>query len=227
MKRAVLPRNVRLAILLVQLVSIATLMRSIAFDRWITIFASLVLLAGATAAKRNRAWGVALMFAQAIAFPVAAMIGIAPPWFCLVGAIGMLPFLMTAPGFVRADRGATRLLAALAVSGGALGAIVWKKIAWDVFQAVPFFWPSAYPHHGWIVAAVAALGIGIAIRDRKLVDDDEADEGALAGASTNARIAMPARIAGEETSAHEEHVQRAEEHASDEPEEVLGKQMRR
>ena len=47
MKSAVLPRNVRLSILLVQLVTIATLMRSVAFDRWITILASLVLLIGA------------------------------------------------------------------------------------------------------------------------------------------------------------------------------------
>ena len=54
MKSAVLPRNVRLSILLVQLVTIATLMRSVAFDRWITILASLVLLIGAAAAKRNR-----------------------------------------------------------------------------------------------------------------------------------------------------------------------------
>lgn len=202
MKSAVLPRNVRLSILLVQLVTIATLMRSVAFDRWITILASLVLLIGAAAAKRNRAWGVALMFAQAAAFPVAFMVGIAPAWFCLVGAVGMLPFLLTAPGFARVDRGATRLLASLAVAGGALGAIVWKKIAWDVFEAIPFFWPSGYPHHGWIVAAIAALGLGIAVRDRKLVDAGEGEEGA--GTSVDARIAVPARIAAEPETSHAE-----------------------
>lgn len=213
MKSAVLPRNVRLSILLVQLVTIATLMRSVAFDRWITILASLVLLIGAAAAKRNRAWGVALMFAQAAAFPVAFMVGIAPAWFCLVGAVGMLPFLLTAPGFARVDRGATRLLASLAVAGGALGAIVWKKIAWDVFEAIPFFWPSGYAHHGWIVAAIAALGFGIAVRDRKLVDADESDAGAGASASTNARIAVPARIATEpDTSLAEEEEEREEVH---------------
>lgn len=213
MKSAVLPRNVRLSILAVQLVTIATLMRSVAFDRWITILASLVLLVGAAAAKRNRAWGVALMFAQAAAFPVAFMIGIAPAWFCLVGAVGMIPFLLTAPGFARVDRGATRLLASLAFAGGALGAIVWKKIAWDVFEAIPFFWPSGYPHHGWIVAAIAALGLGIAVRDRKLVDAEEAEEGAGAGASAsmNARIAVPARIAAEpEISLTEEEEEREE-----------------
>lgn len=223
MKPAVLPRNVRLAILLVQLVSIATLMRSIAFDRWITILASIVLLVGAAAAKRNRAWGVALMFAQAIAFPVAFMIGIAPAWFCLVGAVGMIPFMLTAPGFARLDRGATRLLAALALAGGALGAITWKKIAWDLFDAIPFFTPSGYPHHGWVVAAVAALGIGMAVRDRKLVDadEDEAEGTALAGASANARIAVPTRIG------IEDEPLRVEEEASEEAEEVLGKRRRR
>lgn len=222
MKRAVLPRNVNLSILLVQLVAIATLMRSIAFDRWITIFASLVLLVGAAAAKRNRAWGVALMFAQAIAFPVAFMIGIAPAWFCLVGAIGMIPFIHAAPGFARLDRGATRLLAALAFAGGSLGAIVWKKIAWDVFDAIPAFYPSVYPHHGWIVAAVAALGLGIAFRDRKLVDADEGDAEAFAGAHTNARIAAPARIEMEDVS----RIEGIEEQSDEEAEEVLGKRRR-
>lgn len=219
MKPAVLPRNLRLAILLVQLVSIATLMRSIAFDRWITIFASLVLLAGAAAAKRNRAWGVALMFAQAVAFPVATMIGIAPPWFVLVGVVGVLPFLLTMPGFVRADRGATRVLAALAAAGGAIGAIGWKKVAWDFFEAFPFFWPSAYPHHGWAVAAVAALGVGIAVRDRKLVDQEEDEEAhAFAGANASARIAMPARIAEEDAPQQE---------VEEEAEEVLGRRAQR
>lgn len=214
MKSAVLPRHIRLSILLVELVTIATLMRSVAFDRWITVLASVVLLIGAAAAKRNRAWGVALMFAQAAAFPVAFMVGIAPAWFCLVGAVGMIPFLLTAPGFARVDRGATRLLASLAVAGGALGAIVWKKIAWDVFEAIPFFWPSGYPHHGWAVAAIAALGLGIAVRDRKLVDaEEETDAHAFAGAGasagTSTRIALPSRIADE--SPVEEEVDEASE----------------
>jgi hypothetical protein len=219
-KSAVLPRNVRLSLLLVQLVAIATLMRSIAFDRWITILASVVLLAGAFAAKRNRAWGVALMFAQAVAFPVAFMIGIAPAWFCLVGAIAMIPFMLTAPGFARLDRGATRLLTALALAGGAFGALGWKKVAWDVFEAIPFFTPSVYPHHGWIVAAVAALGVGIAVRDRKLVDEEE-EAATFASAGTNARIAAPMRIAAEDESAH------AAEETEDEAEEVLGKRRQR
>jgi hypothetical protein len=208
--------------LLVQLVSIATLMRSIAFDRWITIFASLVLLAGAAAAKRNRAWGVALMFAQAVAFPAAFMIGIAPAWFCLVGAVAMIPFMLTAPGFMRVDRGATRLLYALAIAGGALGAITWKKIAWDVFEAIPFLSPSGSAHHGWIVAAVAALGVGIAVRDRKLVDaaEEEARAGALAGTSTNARIASPARIAIPDETSH------IDEETDDAMEEALEKRRR-
>src|SRR5690349_3846130 len=171
-------------------------MRSVALDRWITVLASLVLLVGAAAAKRNRAWGVALMFAQAIAFPAAFMIGIAPAWFCLVGAIASIPFLMTAPGFARLDRGATRVLMALAVAGGTIGAVVWKAIAWDVFEALPALAPGVYPAHGMIVAALAALGVGIAVRDRKLVD---ADEGATAVTDTNVRIAMPVRIEAPDT----------------------------
>lgn len=219
-----LPRNVRLSILLVQLVSIATLMRSVAFERWITVVASLVLLLGAYAAKRNRAWGVALMFAQAAAFPVAFMIGIAPAWFCLVGAVGAIPFLLAAPGFARLDRGAARLLATLAIAGGSLGAIAWKNIAWDVFEAIPFLSPSGYAHHGWIVAALAALGLGIAVRDRKLVDAEAGESGgaALAGTPANARIAIPTRIASDDHAPAREH----EDDANEEAEESLGKRRR-
>lgn len=217
-----LPRNVRLSILLVQLVSIATLMRSVALDRWITVFASLMLLLGAAAAKRNRAWGVALMFAQAIAFPVAFMIGIAPPWFCLVGAIGMIPFMLTAPGFAKVDRGATRLLASIALAGGSLGAILWKYVAYSVFEAFPSLAPSITPQHGFITAAIAALGIATAVRNRKLVDEDDGEAGSSTGASahsgTHARIAAPARIAS---------IDEAEAEAEEEvEEEVLGRRMR-
>lgn len=221
-----LPRNVRLSFLLVQLTAIATLMRSIAFDRWVTVFASLLLLLGAAAAQRNRAWGVALMFAQAIAFPVAFMIGIAPPWFCLVGAVGMIPFLLTAPGFARLDRGATRLLATLAIAGGAVGAIAWKAVAWSVFESVPALMPSLYPHHGFVVAAVAALGIATAVRQRHLVDEGE-DVAAGAGATSRARIAPLARLGTVEVAAVEEDAASTNVEDEAEDEEVLGRRAQR
>ena len=85
-----------------------------------------------------------------------------------------------------------------------------------MIDAIPALYPSVYPHHGWIVAAVAALGLGIAFRDRKLVDAEEEDEEAhaFAGASTNARIAAPARVSVEEEPARSDEA--ADEEAAEE-----------
>lgn len=186
-----LPRHLRTSIFLVQLVSVLTLMRSIAFDRWITVLASVLLLVGAAAAKKGRAWGVALMFAQAAAFPVAVLIGIAPPWFALVGILGSLPFLLTSGAFARVDKGATRVLAALAMMGGAAGAVAWKHYAWSVFQSIPALLPSTRPHHGFIVAAVAALAVSLAARR---TEEDEETHGEHE-ADARVRVAVPSRIA--------------------------------
>lgn len=196
-----LPRSLRTSVFLVQLVSVLTLMRSIAFDRWITVLAASVLLLGAAAAKRGRAWGVALMFAQAAAFPVAFLIGIAPPWFCLVGIVGALPFLLTSGAFARFDKTATRLLAALAVSGGAIGAVAWKHYAWSVFQAMPSLLPSTRPHHGFIVAAVAALAVSLAVRRRAGEREEEREAEHEAGARV--RVGLPVRVAGATSLAEE------------------------
>lgn len=185
-----------------QLVSVLTLMRSIAFDRWITVLASVLLLVGAASAKRGRAWGVALMFAQAIAFPVAVLIGIAPPWFALVGIVGSLPFLLTRDAFARLDKGATRMLTALAMLGGAMGAIAWKHYAWSVFTAIPALMPSTRPHHGFIVAAVAALAVSLAARrsEEERAEDERdasADARVRVGAGVPARIAAPTTLEDE------------------------------
>lgn len=201
-----LPRSLRTSLFLVQLVGVLTLMRSIAFDRWITVLASVILLVGAAAAKRGRAWGVALTFAQAAAFPVAFLIGIAPPWFCLVGILGALPFLLTSSAFARFDKGATRALAALAVLGGGIGAVAWKHYAWSVFQAMPSLLPSTRPHHGFIVAAVAALAVSLAARRSEGEEEDEQEH----GAGARVRVGAPARIA-EPTTIEEEAERELEE----------------
>lgn len=189
-----LPRPLQSSLSLLQLVAVATLMRSVAFDRWITVVASVVLLVAAAAARRGKSWGVALAFAQAAAFPTAVLIGIAPPWFMLVGIAGALPFLMTSSAFARVDRGATRLLAALAVAAGALGAVAWKAYAWSVFEAFPALLPSRHPHHGWLVAAIAALGVATAARRSKR--ETERDEARV-------RVAPALRVA-DDASAEDE-----------------------
>ena len=148
------------SLLLAQLVGFLTLLRSVAFDRWITVVASALLVTGAIAALRGRTWGLALSLASAAAFPVAWAIGIAPFWFVWVGAIGALPFILASHALKRFDRQATTLLAALAVSAGGLTAVAWKYFAWDLFAMFPFLWPSWAPNHG--LAVLALLGAGVA-----------------------------------------------------------------
>ena len=157
----VLRRRVQLSLLVLQLVSAATLLRSIAYDRWITVLASVLLIVGALAAQRGRTWGVGLALATAAAFPVAFAIGIAPAWFCLVGIAGALPFALTLRPFARFDKGATALFAVLAGVGGAAVAMGWKEIAYSVFTNVPFLRPSGDAQHGLTLAATLAVVVGL------------------------------------------------------------------
>lgn len=143
----------------VQLAGFATLLRSIAFDRWITVVMSMLLLAGATAALRGRTWGVGLALAAACWYPVAFAIGIAPAWFCIVGLVGALPFVLAARALARFDGRATALLAALATLFGAAGAVAWKQVAFSVFELFPALTPTIEVNHGLLLAAVAAAGV--------------------------------------------------------------------
>ncbi len=162
-----LPPPLRSALVTAQLVGAATIIRSVAFDRWITVLAAAILVAGAVAAERGRTWGIALSLAAASAFPVAWLIGIAPMWFCFVGVAGAMPFLHALPAFKRFDRGATATLAAFSVALGAGGAILWKNLALSVFSAVPLLRPSIYPHHGIAIAMLVTLGIVLTRRKEK------------------------------------------------------------
>lgn len=152
-------RRLRLSLFVLQLVGVATLLRSVAYDRWITVLASALLLIGAAAAQRGRSWGVALALGAAAAFPVAWAIGIAPAWFCAVGAFGALPFLIASRAFARFDRGATALLAVAAASVGAIGALGWKELAWSVITRFPSWAPSQEAQHGVALIALVASAV--------------------------------------------------------------------
>jgi hypothetical protein len=169
----VLHRRVQLTLLAAQAVGVATLLRSIAYDRWITVLASLFLIGGAMAAQRGRTWGIGMAFASAMAFPVAFAIGIAPAWFCLVGLAGALPFALTFRPFARFDKGATMLLAAIATTAGAGAAIAWKEIAWSVFRTFPSLRPSIDAQHGLALAATLAVVVGAAAGRRRARSDVE------------------------------------------------------
>jgi hypothetical protein len=149
-----------LSLVVAQAVAVMTLLRSIAYDRWITVVAALLLIAGAMAAQRGRTWGIGLAFAAAVAFPVAFAIGIAPPWFCLVGLAGAWPFALTARPFARFDKGATIMLAAVAATVGTAAAVAWKEVAWSVFMTFPLLRPSIEAQHGVALAATLAVVVG-------------------------------------------------------------------
>jgi hypothetical protein len=164
----VLPLRVRASLFALQAIAAATLLRSIAYDRWITVLASVLLIIGAMAAQRGRAWGIGLTFATAVAFPVAFAIGIAPAWFCLVGLAGALPFALTLRPFARFDKGATALLAVLTAAGGTAVAMAWKEMAWTIFQAIPSLRPSMDAQHGVALAATLAVVVAaVATQNRR------------------------------------------------------------
>jgi len=170
----VLPRRIRLSLLAVQVISVLTLLRSIAYDRWITVVASLLLIGGAMAARRGKAWGIGLTFATAVWFPAAFAIGIAPAWFSLVGLVAALPFAFTLRPFARFDKGATALLAGIAAATGTAIALAWKEMAWSIFQVVPALAPTGVAQHGLLVAATLLAVLGIASRDRLRSAPEEA-----------------------------------------------------
>lgn len=187
------------SLLVLQAVSLATLVRSVAFDRWITVFVATMLFVGALAAKRDRAWGVALALVSAAWFPVAWMIGIAPSWFAFVGAAGMMPFLIASRAFVKFDRGATALLASIAGVLGIAGAVGWKAAAIPLIHAVPALRPGIYPQHGALLGAIVAVAaVAMHLTRRTPV--------AVTAEGARLRVAEPARVrvAVEEELAFEE-----------------------
>jgi hypothetical protein len=136
---------------LAQFFAAATLLRSLAYERWVTVFAAGLILLGTLAAQRNRTWGVALTFMVSVWFPVAALIGIAPLWFVAVGLSAAMPFMLLWRAFAKMDRGASLLFAGLAATVGAGAAVVWKNLAWVVFSNFPALAPRAGFHHGLLV----------------------------------------------------------------------------
>lgn len=207
-----LSRRVSHALLGAQLIGALTLLRSIAFDRWITVLVSVLLIVGAMAAQRGRTWGIALAFATAVWFPVAFAIGIAPAWFCLVGLLGALPFALTFRPFARFDKGATTLLTALAVTAGTSVAMVWKEIAMTVFANVPALTPTIYPHHGYALAATLAVVVAaIASRGRL-----QTDEGAARVRIGEERLAVRIGESESESVALSEHEHHEHEQEDDE-----------
>ena len=199
----VLPERVRTSLGFAQVLAAATLLRSIAYERWITVAAASLLIAGTLAAQRGRTWGVALSFVVAVWFPVAAMIGIAPAWFIGVGLAAATPFLQLWRSFTKFDRGASILFASLATSLGVAAAVAWKSVASTLFTAFPWLAPSRFFENGLVVSATLAVMVAFAIhriRQRpapppRATIDLRASTGGLRF------VARPARVASSDAAA--------------------------
>jgi len=151
-----LPSRVRQSLQLAQVVAAATLVRSVAYERWITVLVAALLLFGAAAAQRGKTWGVGVSLAAASAYLGAWWLGIAPAWFCLVAMTAALPFAVTWRPLARFDGVATAIVAASAAAAGALGAVVWKGVAWFLFDHVQMLAPT------WRLTTFSAVAAGMA-----------------------------------------------------------------
>lgn len=139
-------------------------MRSVALDRWISVAACLLLLAGTWAGARGKTWGVTLAFLVGITFVSIWMLGIAPGWFALVGLLAIRPFVRLFRHFLRFDWAAAALLASGTTVIGAAAAVAWKAFAIDLFNAFPLLVPSFEPQHGLAVAGIGAAATLMAVR---------------------------------------------------------------
>jgi hypothetical protein len=188
-----IPDRLRTALIAAHIVSLATLFRSVVYERWITVLASLLLLAGASAALRGRTWGIGVSLAAATAFPAAWLLGIAPPWFALVGLVGALPFVLSLRAMAQFDKVATALGTTLA-GVGALGCAITFKIAapW-LFATFPSLRPSweAGNFVPALIITTVAFGLSMAGRTKRASLGSETGAASEAGArahSTTTRV---------------------------------------
>jgi len=206
----VLSHRLRLSLLVAQAVGMMTLLRSIAYDRWITVLASLFLIGGAYAATRGRTWGVGMAFASAVAFPVAFAIGIAPAWFCLVGLAGAWPLAIAWRSFARFDKGAATLLATLAATGGAAAAIAWKEMAWSIITTFPSLRPSIEAQHGVALLATMAVVVGVVAGRAKHPAEASSSSEGEARVRFGERVRIGVDADASESASHDELAEDAE-----------------
>jgi hypothetical protein len=165
--RTSLPEHLRASVGFAQLLAAATLLRSVAYERWITVVAATLLIVGTLAAQRGRTSGVALSFLVAAWFGFAGLLGIGPVWFLGVGLAAAMPFFHLWRSFVKFDRGASLVLASLATTFGLGAAIAWKSVAWTVFTTFPSLSPSRVFDNGAVVATMLAGMVGFEVIRRR------------------------------------------------------------
>lgn len=120
----------RHALLVVLAVSTLVLLRSVLFERWLTVIACAGLFAGAFAVMRGRTGGALLLLALGAAFGAAAALSMGPSWFVLVTLAAAGPAVVLSPHMFRFDRLAATAALTLALLWGA-GSAVAVRLAGD------------------------------------------------------------------------------------------------
>lgn len=191
------PQHLRAPLHVAQIVAFATLVRSVAFDRWITVLVSALLLGGVWAASRGRTWGVGLMLAMASAFPVMFFLGMAPAWFVFVGLAGAMPFLTSLPAFLKFDRQATALFATVAAGIGT--AIGYGYHAWApwLLTNLPIPRPTFLPHHPLLIAVLFLVGFFYA-RRRDALEAGGVRVAAVGASDERVRVSLDEAIEDDE-----------------------------
>ncbi len=182
------------------------LLRSVAFDRVLTIGVSLALIVGARAAMRQKTWGLLVALAASSWFASAFALGMAPPFFVVFALLGAMPLFKSWSALAKFDRGAAVVAAGVASSAGAGLALAWKMFAPWLFWNLPALRPTWYASHGLALAAITATAVVLALRDRKVLGDAEAtaSEGAIEeDAVVRHRVEGPVRVETAETTGEE------------------------
>lgn len=165
------------------------LLRSVAFDRWMTVLVSLGLIVGARAAMRGRSWGLLLAFASACWYLAVFFLGMAPLFFVPFAIVAALPLLKAWRAFTGFDRGAAKAAAAIAASAGAGGALGWKAALPWLADTFPALTPTFEAHHGAALIAILSVAIAIAARDRRASSAEAQTGPRVASAAPPVRIA--------------------------------------
>jgi hypothetical protein len=187
-----LPQRLDRVLLLVHGVGAVTLLRSVLYERWITVVVAGLLLAGTSAARRGKTWGVPLTLGTAVMFLLAGATGIGPAWFGLVAIAAALPFAMTWKALHRFDPAATLLMMTLSTGTGLVAAACWRPVSVLLWRISPVFRANQHVTAWSLVLSCAALAALVSLTRHKT--EPATAFGALQGHAplSRVRVAAPA-----------------------------------
>lgn len=133
-----LPRTLAASLLAALAIGLYVVVRSATthghVGRWVTASAALGVALGAMGGLFGKTWGVGLTLLSAAAFFLAGALGMGPPFFFAVAAVGALPAVLTIRRMARFDAGATIVFVGVACALGLAASLAWNAVAWDVIM---------------------------------------------------------------------------------------------